>query len=109
MLSMRLHTASIGLEPKMIIATGGGSANKSITKIMSDVFGAPVMASTQTDSASLGAALRAMHGWQCEGEGGPEPDCFKPYSEVTQGCPAMEYTTVAEPSADAHAVYTEML
>jgi sugar (pentulose or hexulose) kinase len=48
MLSMRLHTAAIGLEPKMIIATGGGSANKSITKIMADVFGAPVMVSERS-------------------------------------------------------------
>lgn len=104
MLSMRLHTASLGLEPKMIIATGGGSANKSITKIMADVFGSPVLASSQTDSASLGAALRAYHGWVCE-----EDHTFVPYAEATAGCAAMNYTTVAEPSADAHATYTEML
>ena len=104
MLSMRLHTKALGLEPKMIIATGGGSANKSITKIMADVFGSPVLASSQTDSASLGAALRAYHGWMCE-----EDHEFVPYAEATAGCAAMNYTTVAEPSADAHATYTEML
>ena len=42
----------------MLITTGGASANKSITKIMADVFGTDVLASSQTDSASLGAALR---------------------------------------------------
>lgn len=104
MLSMRLHTGLLGLNPKMVIATGGGSANPIITKIMSDVFGTPVLASSQTDSASLGAALRALHGFRCE-----EAGEFVPYDEATAGCPSMEYTTVAEPSPEAHAVYTKML
>jgi len=64
MLSMRLHTGILGLNPQMVIATGGGSANSTITQIMSNVFGTPVLASSQTDSASLGAALRALHGYR---------------------------------------------
>lgn len=32
-----------------------------------------------------------------------------PYDKATEGCPAMQYTTVAEPDAGAHAIYTEML
>ena len=104
MLSMRLHTKAMGISPSTIIATGGGSANKSITQIMADVFGVPVKASSQTDSASLGAALRAMHGHICHTTGG-----FVPYAEVTAGCPAMETSTVAEPNGEAAAVYTAML
>ena len=34
---------------------------------------------------------------------------FVPYDKATEGCPAMQYTTVAEPDAGAHAIYTEML
>jgi sugar (pentulose or hexulose) kinase len=94
----------MGLEPKMVIVTGGGSANSSITKIIADVFGTSVLASSQTDSASLGAALRAYHGWLCEENCG-----FVPYAEATKGCPSMDYITVAEPCKDAHATYTEML
>lgn len=104
MLSMRLHTGFLGLTPKMVIATGGGSANPIITQIMSDVFGTPVLASSQTDSASLGAALRALHGFRCH-----EAGSFIPYAEVTAGCPAMEYSTVAEPSTENYATYTAML
>jgi len=104
MLSMRLHVQQIGVSPSMLITTGGASANKSITKIMADVFGTDVLASSQTDSASLGAALRAKHGFACE-----EAGSFVPYAEVTEGCPAMSYSTVAEPCMDAHATYTAML
>lgn len=104
MLSMRLHTGILGLNPQMVIATGGGSANSTITQIMSNVFGTPVLASSQTDSASLGAALRALHGYRCQ-----ETGEFVPYDKATEGCPAMQYTTVAEPDAGAHAIYTEML
>ncbi len=64
-LSMRLHSANIGLIPTKILATGGASANKSIMQVLSDVFGVEVMTSIRPNSASLGAALRALHGWHC--------------------------------------------
>eukprot|EP00041_Stephanoeca_diplocostata_P030809 m.941165 g.941165 ORF g.941165 m.941165 type:complete len:195 (-) comp23832_c0_seq4:2668-3252(-) len=104
MLSMRMHSKAMGLSPKVVIATGGGSANTVLTQIIADVFGAPVLKSTQTDSASLGAALRALHGFKVR-----EAGEFISYAEVTDGCPAMQYNTAAVPSADAHAVYNGML
>ncbi|KAG8376193.1 hypothetical protein BUALT_Bualt09G0037700 [Buddleja alternifolia] len=53
-LSMRAHAERFGMPspPKRIIATGGASANNSIL-----------------DSASMGAALRAAHGWLCNKKG----------------------------------------
>ena len=67
-LALPLHRpCSIGITaPKRIIATGGASSNPTITQVIADVFGAPVYTSTQTDSASLGAALRALHGAACQ-------------------------------------------
>jgi xylulokinase len=64
-LSMRLHSSNIGLVPKKILATGGASVNKGIMQVLADVFGVEVMISVRPNSASLGAALRALHGWQC--------------------------------------------
>ena len=64
-LSMRLHSGNIGLKPKMIIATGGASVNIAVLRIMADVFGRNVYTIEKQNSAALGAALRALHGWKC--------------------------------------------
>ncbi|MBD3197271.1 MAG: carbohydrate kinase [Candidatus Lokiarchaeota archaeon] len=58
-LSMRLHSQWIGEKPDIIYATGGASANKSILQILADIFKIPVMKFNVTNSAALGAALRA--------------------------------------------------
>ncbi|KAG8092819.1 hypothetical protein GUJ93_ZPchr0012g21602 [Zizania palustris] len=70
-LSMRGHAESCGLPvpPKRIIATGGASSNQIILKIMASIFGCPVYTVQRPDSASLGAALRAAHGWLCNRQG----------------------------------------
>lgn len=101
-LSMRLHGANIGLKPSSILATGGASSNKAIIRIMSDVLGVPVYAGDQPNSASLGAACRALHGWSCEKSGK-----FVPFAEVLTGAPP--FREAAEPDMEAHAVYTKML
>ncbi|KAF5208457.1 Xylulose kinase, partial [Thalictrum thalictroides] len=76
-LSMRAHTERFGMPtpPKRIIATGGASANLSILKSVASIFGCDVYTVQRPDSASLGAALRAAHGWLCHGEGS-----FVPFS-----------------------------
>ncbi|KAF8763042.1 hypothetical protein HU200_008892 [Digitaria exilis] len=81
-LSMRGHAEKCGLPvpPKRIIATGGASSNPIILKIMASIFGSPVYTSQRSDSASLGAALRAAHGWLCNQE-----DEFVPFSYVYSG------------------------
>lgn len=70
-LSMRAHSERLGLPspPKRIIATGGASANKSILQLMSSIFNCDVYTVQKPDSASLGAALRAAHGWLCSENG----------------------------------------
>ncbi|XP_014245571.1 xylulose kinase [Cimex lectularius] len=47
-------------ENTRIIATGGGSKNRSILQVMSDVFSSPVYTLDYTNIAALGAAYRAL-------------------------------------------------
>ncbi|XP_062204435.1 xylulose kinase 2-like isoform X1 [Phragmites australis] len=81
-LSMRGHAERCGLPvpPKRIIATGGASSNPLILETMTSIFGCPVYTSQRSDSASLGAALRAAHGWLCNRQGE-----FVPFSCVYSG------------------------
>ncbi|KAK3125841.1 hypothetical protein QOZ80_7BG0610390 [Eleusine coracana subsp. coracana] len=82
MLSMRGHAERFGMPnpPKRIIATGGASSNGSILKSIAQIFGCPVFTVQRPDSASLGAALRAAHGWLCNAEGS-----FVPISCLYEG------------------------
>lgn len=70
-LSMRAHAERFGMPspPKRIIATGGASANHCILSSIASIFGCDVYTVQRPDSASLGAALRAAHGWLCNKKG----------------------------------------
>ncbi|KAI9106361.1 hypothetical protein K1719_021889 [Acacia pycnantha] len=70
-LSMRAHAERFGMPspPQRIIATGGASANHSILSSMASIFGCDVYTVERPDSASLGAALRAAHGFVCSEKG----------------------------------------
>ncbi len=61
MLSMALHSKWMQVDVDTIHATGGGSANREILRVMADVFGAEVCQFQVANSACLGAALRARH------------------------------------------------
>lgn len=101
-LSMRLHSGNVGLKPVQILATGGASANRSILQVMSDVFGVPVFTASKPNSAALGAAYRALHGWTCSTQ-----HRFVPFAEVMKAAPP--FTRAATPDAKAAAVYTAMV
>ena len=101
-LSMRLHSGNVGLKPVQILATGGASANRSILQIMADVFGVPVFTASKPNSAALGAAYRALHGWTCATQ-----SRFVPFAEIMKQAPP--FTRTATPDAKANAVYTAML
>ncbi|XP_048332198.2 xylulose kinase 2 [Ziziphus jujuba] len=69
-LSMRAHAERFGMpSPKRIIATGGASTNQSILSSIASIFGCDIYTVQRPDSASLGAALRAAHGWLCNKNG----------------------------------------
>ncbi|CAI5998661.1 unnamed protein product [Closterium sp. NIES-65] len=100
LVSMRGHAERIGLQspPARIIATGGGSANEAILRTMANVFGCPVYTSATTDSASLGAALRAAHGYLCHTQGS-----FLPFTSLLAqaGASSASATSASATSAGA--------
>lgn len=63
MLSMKVHSKWMGKSPKKIYATGGASENREILKVMADVHQTEVYRLKISNSASLGAALRAAHAY----------------------------------------------
>ncbi len=101
-LCLRAHAAAIGLTPKTILVTGGASANRAIVQAAADVFGAPVLAGAQPESAALGAAYRALHGWLCRNR-----SAFVPFDEAVRGAPAFQ--VAARPDPAAGAVYWDLL
>jgi xylulokinase len=60
-LNLRLHSRWVGTPTTRLLLTGGASENPAIAQVFADVFGAPVLRLAVSDSAALGAALRATH------------------------------------------------
>ena len=58
-LNMRLHSDWLGVEPEVILLTGGASMNDGIAQVVADVFNTPVARLEVAGSAGLGAAMRA--------------------------------------------------
>ncbi|KAL2620866.1 hypothetical protein R1flu_001071 [Riccia fluitans] len=66
-MAMRSHSRNFGMpNPERVIATGGASANHHLLRVCADVFGCNVYIASRPDSASLGAALRAAHGFRLQ-------------------------------------------
>jgi len=61
MMAMANHSRWMDVDVDVIHATGGASTNRDILQIMADVFGAEVYRFAVSNSACLGAALRAWH------------------------------------------------
>lgn len=101
-LSMRLHCGNIGLKPKVIVATGGASVNISILRIIADVFGQNVYTIEQQNSAALGAALRALHGWKCL-----QAEKFIPFNKAIVFMKKPELK--AKPNPANHGIYSALL
>ncbi len=66
MLSMRLHSQWMQVEPDRIYATGGASNDRALLQVMADVMNCPVLRIEISKSAALGAALLAAHGYFVE-------------------------------------------
>jgi xylulokinase len=62
MMAMARHSRWIAGKVTTIHATGGAAVNRDILQVMADVFGADVFQVAVSNSAALGAALRAWHG-----------------------------------------------
>jgi len=78
-LARRLHAEAMGLKAKRIRVTGGASRNPAIVRIIADVFQCPVECQETTNSAALGAALRALAALLPDT---PLPEIVAPFARV---------------------------
>lgn len=60
-ISMKLHSSWIGEKFKRLRITGGASKSQGLCQIIADVFQLEIEKTSSSDSASLGAALRAAN------------------------------------------------
>jgi xylulokinase len=93
---------SLGLAPREIRLTGGGSRSAVWRQIAADVFNCPVVCPASEEGAAYGAALHAMWVWHhARGEG-------VPITDIAQQFVALDDTTHAVPNQGAAGVYREM-
>jgi len=102
MLSSRLHSEWMGVETNTIYATGGASKNREILHVMSNVHNARVYTFPVSNSASLGAALRAAEAYYKQS---------RPLSweSVIDGFVHIDMKNVIQPDTKAVKVYDAML
>jgi len=103
MMSMKLHSQWMGIQPVSIRATGGGAKERAILQVMADVMGCPVHQFEVSKTAALGAALRAAHAWQ-KASGQPLS-----WVQIAQGFTNTMATGGVQPVPGAAAVYASLL
>ena len=101
MMALANHSRWMGVDVRVIHATGGASVNAAILQIMADVFDAEVRRIQVGNSACLGAALRAWHA-DAAASGTPVS-----WADITQDL-AQPTGAPIRPRADAVAVYREL-
>jgi xylulokinase len=104
MMSMAIHSRWMGVDARVIHATGGAAANRDVLQIMANVFDSEVYQFKVGNAACLGAALRAWHAdaaasghpipWEevvrdlagplVQSRVSPEPTAVRTYAALTQ-------------------------
>ena len=102
-MALARHSRWMAVDVDTIHATGGASVNDQILQVMADVFGADVYRSSVTNSAALGAALRAWHA-DAAAEGQPVS-----WEEVTAGLAWSASERRITPDTRRHHVYQELM
>jgi xylulokinase len=103
MMAMARHSRWMGIDVDTIHATGGAAVNRQILQVMADVFDANVYRFSASNSAALGAALRAWHADALD-----EGQALS-WDAVTRRVAQPEPTSRISPDADATAVYRRLL
>lgn len=98
-MSMYRHSGWVGSRPTSIIVTAGGSENRGLLGVISEVFGAEVRTLEVKESAALGAAIRAAHAWLTR-RGQPVS-----WHELCRTVVKAGTAQVIRPSADASRIY----
>ena len=101
-LSSRLHSAWMDVPVTSLSVTGGASANEEILRVYANVHNCPAHRFETTNSAALGAALRAWHG--CAGESG---ETMRGWREIVE--PFTRPQSTIQPDPSTVGVYSEML
>jgi xylulokinase len=102
-MAMALHSRWMSIRIDTIHATGGAAVNDRILRVMADVFGADVYRSAVTNSAALGAALRAWHA-DAASQGRPLS-----WDEITGRLAVPGPGTRIAPDPSRHAVYQNLM
>lgn len=92
----------LGIAPKELRVTGGGSRSAVWRQIMADVLGYPVIASKISEGAALGAAIQAAWTY-CQVKGRPIA-----LDKLVRDVVKIDRKTRAEPDKENHAFYTEL-
>ena len=102
-MSSKIHSRWMGVAIKALCVTGGASANSEILRIFANVHGCPVHRFETTNSAALGAALRAYHGHRQASAGRPAwKEIVAPFTRPLPG-------STIHPDPAATAVYAGLL
>ena len=102
-LSSRIHCEWMQVPVRSLSVTGGASANTEILRIFANVHGAPVHRFRTTNSAALGAALRAAHGYFRQvGQERSWSEIVAPFSKPVPG-------STLQPDASVRAVYDDLV
>jgi xylulokinase len=102
-MSMRVHSRWIVDRAREIGATGGAAENDDLLQVIADVFAADVVRLATTNSAALGAALRAYHA-DCLASG-----TSVPWNEVVAGFTDPAPGEPVRPRATHVKVYEKLL
>ncbi len=102
-LSMRLHSEWIGERPEEIYATGGASVNKEILQVAANIFNSKVRKFETTDSAALGAALRAAKAYF------DYMNARKSWKEIVDKFLNLQESDLINPNDAYSALYDDML
>ena len=102
-LSSRIHCEWMQVPVSSLSVTGGASANTEILRVFANVHGAPVHRFRTTNSAALGAALRAAHGHFKQV--GPERSWSETVAPFTKPVPG----STLQPDASARGVYDDLV
>ena len=100
-MAMYLHSKWTGHRPDTILVTAGGSDNKGLLKVISQVFGAEVRSFEAKESAALGAAVRAAR--CCLNDKGKPTDwqeLIEPYIKYSK-------SEIFKPSKEEVAIYSD--
>lgn len=92
----------LGLTPREIRATGGGSRSGVWRQVMADIFDAEVVAVDSTEGAALGAALQAL--WVCRNEDGLKIAI----EEICEQYVRLDETTRVRPVSERVELYRQM-